>query len=90
MPLAKPAIATLATFAFLYAWNSFVWPLVVINSGSTGNFVLSLALQQLGGRAQDAVNLVFAGIVIAMIPPIVVFLLAQRSYVENAAGTGLK
>ncbi len=90
VPLARPAIATLATFAFLYAWNSFVWPLVVINSGSTGNFVLSLALQQLGGRAQDAVNLVFAGIVIAMIPPIVVFLLAQRSYVENAAGTGLK
>lgn len=90
VPLAKPAIATLATFAFLYAWNSFVWPLVVINSGSTGNFVLSLALQQLGGRAQDAVNLVFAGIVIAMVPPIVVFLLAQRSYVENAAGAGLK
>jgi ABC-type glycerol-3-phosphate transport system permease component len=90
VPLARPAIATLATFAFLYAWNSFVWPLVVINSGSTDNFVLSLALQQLGGRAADSVNLVFAGIVIAMIPPITVFLLAQRHYVENAAGAGMK
>jgi alpha-1,4-digalacturonate transport system permease protein len=79
VPLARPAIATLATFAFLYAWNSFVWPLVVINSGSTDNFVLSLALQQFGGRAADSVNLVFAGIVIAMIPPITVFLLAQRT-----------
>ena len=90
VPLARPAIATLATFAFLYAWNSFVWPLVIINSGSTDNFVLSLALQQLGGRAQDSVNLVFAGIVIAMIPPVTVFLLAQRHYVENAAGAGMK
>ena len=34
VPLSKPAIATLSAFSFLYAWNSFVWPLVVINSGN--------------------------------------------------------
>ena len=34
VPLARPAIATLATFGFLYAWNSFFWPLVIINSGN--------------------------------------------------------
>jgi multiple sugar transport system permease protein len=90
VPLARPAIATLATFAFLYAWNSFVWPLVIINSGSQDNFVLSIALQQLGGRSQSDINLVFAGIVIAMLPPVTVYLLAQRQYVENAAGSGLK
>ena len=52
VPLARPAIATLATFGFLYAWNSFFWPLVIINSGNPDGRVLSLALSTLGGRAQ--------------------------------------
>ena len=34
-PLSIPAVATLATFSFLYAWNSFVWPLIIIDSGNT-------------------------------------------------------
>jgi ABC-type glycerol-3-phosphate transport system permease component len=90
VPLAKPAIATLATFGFLYAWNSFVWPLVIINSGNQENLVLSLALSTLGGRGADSPSLVFAGVMIAMAPPILVFLLAQRYFVENQASSGIK
>ena len=90
VPLSIPAIATLATFSFLYAWNSFVWPLIVIDSGNLDNSVLSLTLSVLGGRAADAPNLILAGVMIAMIPPVSVFLLAQRSFVENAASSGLK
>jgi multiple sugar transport system permease protein len=90
VPLAKPAIATLATFGFLYAWNSFVWPLVIINSGNQDNLVLSLALSTLGGRGADSPSLVFAGVMIAMAPPILVFLLAQRYFVENQASSGIK
>ena len=90
VPLSVPAIATLSTFAFLYAWNSFVWPLVVINSGNLDNRVLALSLQVLGGRAADTPNLVLAGVVIALLPPITVFVLAQRYFVENVASTGLK
>jgi ABC-type glycerol-3-phosphate transport system permease component len=90
VPLARPAIATLATFGFLYAWNSFFWPLVIINSGNADGRVLSLALSTLGGRSSTDVNLVFAGAVIAMTPPILVFLFAQRYFVENAASSGLK
>ena len=90
MPLSVPAIATLSTFAFLYAWNSFVWPLVVINSGNLDNRVLALSLQLLGGRAADTPNLILAGVVIALLPPITVFILAQRYFVENVASTGLK
>jgi len=90
VPLARPAIATLATFGFLYAWNSFFWPLVIINSGNPDGRVLSLALSTLGGRSSTDINLVFAGAVIAMTPPILVFLFAQRYFVENSASSGLK
>lgn len=90
VPLARPAIATLATFGFLYAWNSFFWPLVIINSGNPDNAVLSLTLSTLGGRSSTDTNLVFAGTILAMTPPILVFLFAQRYFVENSASSGLK
>jgi ABC-type glycerol-3-phosphate transport system permease component len=90
VPLARPAIAALATFGFLYAWNSFFWPLVIINSGNPDNGLLSLTLATLGGRSSTDTNLVFAGAVLAMTPPILVFLFAQRYFVENSASSGLK
>ena len=90
VPLARPAIATLATFGFLYAWNSFFWPLVIINSGNPDNGLLTLTLATLGGRSSTDTNLVFAGAVLAMTPPILVFLFAQRYFVENSASSGLK
>lgn len=90
VPLSKPAIATLAAFAFLYAWNSFLWPLLAINTGNVDNRVLTLALQVLGGRAADSPNLVLAGVMIAIVPPLLAFVLAQRHFVEGAATQGLK
>lgn len=90
VPLARPAIATLATFGFLYAWNSFLWPFVIINSGNPDSFVLPVSLAQLGGRSSTDANLAFAGAIIAMTPPITVFLFAQRYFVENSASSGIK
>jgi len=90
VPLSLPAIATQATFGFLYAWNSFVWPLVVINAGNAEDRVLTLALSTLGGRAADSPNLVLAGVAIAVVVPVVVFVLAQRYFVENVAASGIK
>ncbi len=90
VPLAYPAIATLSTFMFLHAWNSFVWPFVVINAGNTENHVLTLSLQVLGGRAADTPNLIYAGVAIAIAVPVTVFVLAQRYFVENVATSGLK
>ena len=89
-PLSIPAIATLSTFSFLYAWNSFVWPLIIIDSGNTDGSVLALTLSVLGGRAADTPNLVLAGVITAMLAPVTVFLLAQRYFVENVASSGLK
>jgi multiple sugar transport system permease protein len=90
VPLSIPAIATLTTFAFLYAWNSFIWPLIVINTGNESASVLAPTLSVLGGRGADAPNLVLAGVILAILPPILVFLFAQRAFVENAQSSGLK
>ncbi|MBM3138510.1 MAG: ABC transporter permease subunit, partial [Chloroflexi bacterium] len=68
IPASVPALATQATFTFLYAWNSFIWPLVVINVGNEKNHVLTLALNVLRGRASDTPNLILAGAAIAIIP----------------------
>ena len=90
VPLSKPALATLASFSFLYAWNSFVWPLIASDSGNLDGNVLSIALSTLGGRAADKQNLVLAGVVIATIPPVAVFIAAQRYFVESVASSSVK
>lgn len=90
IPASVPALATLATFTFLYAWNSFFWPLVIINTGNRANHVLTLALSILRGRAADNANLVMAGAAIAILPPMIIYILAQRFFVESATSSGVK
>lgn len=90
LPAATPALATLATFTFLYAWNSFFWPLVIINTGNTANHVLTLSLNVLRGRAADSPNLILAGAAIAILPPLIVFILGQRFFVESVTSSGVK
>lgn len=90
IPASIPALATQATFTFLYAWNSFIWPLVIINVGNEKNHVLTLALNVLRGRASDTPNLILAGAAIAIIPPLIVFIFGQRFFVESVASSGVK
>ena len=90
VPASIPALATQATFTFLYAWNSFLWPLVIINVGNEKNHVLTLALNVLRGRASDTPNLILAGAAIAILPPLIVFILGQRFFVESVASSGVK
>lgn len=90
VPASVPALATQSTFTFLYAWNSFLWPLVIINVGNEKNHVLTLALNVLRGRASDTPNLILAGAAIAILPPLVVFILGQRFFVESVASSGVK
>ncbi len=90
VPLSWPAIATLATFMFLYAWNSFIWPLVSINGANSEDFVFTIALSTLGGQAGEGPNLLFAAIVLSVTVPFLVFAFAQRYFVENVASSGIK
>ncbi|RMG84048.1 MAG: carbohydrate ABC transporter permease [Chloroflexi bacterium] len=90
VPLSKPAIATLAIFSFLYAWNSFLWPLLIIGEGNEANHVLTLSLIRLSNAAADQPNIVLTGAAIAILPPVIVFVLAQRYFIEGVATSGLK
>lgn len=90
VPLSLPAVATQVTFSFLYSWNSFVWPFIIISTGNTDAQVLTVALQQFGGRAADSPQLVFAGVAIAVAVPVAAFALVQRYFMENVATSGIK
>jgi multiple sugar transport system permease protein len=90
VPLSGPAIATQAIITFLYGWNSFVWPLIIIGDSPIENHVLTLSLIQLRTAATSEPNLVLTGAAIAILPPLVLFILAQRYFVEGIANTGLK
>lgn len=90
VPLSRPAIATLAIFSFLYAWNSFLWPLLIINTGNDANHVLTLALITLSNIAGDRPNIVLTGAAIAILPPMIIFILAQRYFIEGLAASGGK
>jgi multiple sugar transport system permease protein len=87
VPLARPAIATLATFSFLYAWNSFMWPLIVINS--PGKKVITQGLMDLQSLYAVRVDLIMAGSVLAVLPTAIVYLFAQRYFIEGVATSGL-
>ncbi|MGB9740105.1 MAG: sugar ABC transporter permease [Chloroflexus aggregans] len=87
LPLARPAIATLATFAFLYAWNSFLWPLIIISSPTRK--VVTQGLVDLQALYAARVDLIMAGSTLAVLPTLIAFLFAQRYFIEGIATSGL-
>jgi multiple sugar transport system permease protein len=88
LPLSGPALATLAVIAFLWNWNDFLWPLVVIQSEH--NMTLQLGLSTFQGAHSTAWTLLMAGNVLAVLPMLVAFLLAQRQFVNSIASAGIK
>ena len=90
LPITGPALATLAVLSFMGSWNSFLWPLLIINDRDL--MTLPLALSTLQGMypGQTEWNIVMAGTVMATIPTILVFLLVQRWVIEGVAGSGVK
>lgn len=88
VPLSAPAFATLAIFSFLFAWNDFLWPLLVTNSDEMRTIQVGLSSFQ--GRYGTSWNYLMAGTMMATLPSIVVFMLFQRALVRGIAMTGLK
>jgi multiple sugar transport system permease protein len=88
MPLSKPALATLGIFVFMWSWNNFLWPLLVVNSLEMKTLPLGLAYFL--GQYTIYWNLLMAGTTIALVPVLVAFFLAQRYFVEGITLTGLK
>lgn len=88
-PLARPAVAAVAIFTFLHSWNLFLEPLVFLSSKD--NFTLPLALTQyVDAYGGPMWNVQLAATTLTVVPVLVVFLFAQRQFVEGLAHTGLK
>jgi multiple sugar transport system permease protein len=88
LPLSGPALATLAVITFLYSWNDFLWPLIVIQS--TNHMTLQLGLSTFQGAHATNWTLLMAGNVMATLPMLIAFVLAQKQFVNSIAATGVK
>ncbi len=90
-PAVVPAIAALALFAFVYHWNTYLWPLTVLQ-GSTDDYPIVLSLGRLLSYNRGAVNtgLVMAGATLAVLPPLVLFVFLQRFFVDSIVSAGVK
>lgn len=89
-PLMRPAIVTLGVFAFVYYWNNFLWPLTVLQTATKYPVVLSLAQLLSFNMSARFENVVLAGALVASLPTIVVFLFAQRVFVQGISRVGVK
>jgi multiple sugar transport system permease protein len=89
VPLAKPALATVALFTFMGTWNDFMGPLIYLVDQNT--FTLALGLQayqsQHGGTQW---NLLMAASIVVIAPVIVVFFFAQKTFIQGIATSGGK
>lgn len=89
LPLSKPALAVVALFHCLAVWNDLVAPLVYLNHQE--QFTLALGLQFLQSRSGDAPwNELMAASVLISLPVLVLFLLAQKSFIRGIATSGIK
>ncbi|NUR90338.1 MAG: carbohydrate ABC transporter permease [Nonomuraea sp.] len=88
LPLAKPAIATVAVLNFTALWNDLLWPLVVTSDPEMRTLPAGLAL--FGGQHVTDHAVLMAGAVISLLPIAIAFFLAQRYFVAGVATTGLK
>jgi multiple sugar transport system permease protein len=88
LPLSGPALATLAVITFMWTWNDFLWPLIVISSRE--HMTLQLGLSTFQGAHQTNTHLLMAASVMSVLPVLVLFFVAQRYFVRGIATTGLK
>lgn len=87
LPLSTPALATLAVFTFLGAWNNYVWPLFVVHGDMQ---TLPVGLASFQGRYVIQYGKLMAGTAIATIPVLFVYLAAQRYFEQGIVLTGMK
>jgi multiple sugar transport system permease protein len=89
LPLVRPALATLATFSFMGAWNDFILPLMVVKSDEMRTLTLAVAALSSGLYVMDW-PLMMAAATFVIAPVLLAFLLAQRFFTRSIALAGLK
>ncbi|MBB6022297.1 alpha-1,4-digalacturonate transport system permease protein [Paenibacillus sp. JGP012] len=88
LPIAKPILAVLAIFSFMWRWDDFVWPLIAISDPS--KYTIQLALSNFIGEYNVDWGSLLAMSVITMLPVLVVFMVFQRYFVSGMITSGMK
>lgn len=88
LPLSRAALGTLALFAFVSHWNSFLWPLVVLKSAEL--YPLSVGMAYMAETFDSDFRLVAAGSVAGMLPILVLFLLVQKQFIRGITAGAVK
>lgn len=88
MPLARPALGTVAVLTFLATWNDLAWPLIAINNDH--NYTLQLGLTTFQGQHRTQWAAVMAGNMITVLPVLIAFLAAQRTFIQSLTSSAVK
>jgi multiple sugar transport system permease protein len=88
LPLARPALGTVAVLTFLTSWNDLAWPLIAINNDH--NYTLQLGLTTFQGQHRTQWAAVMAGNMITVLPVLVAFLAAQKTFIQSLTGSAVK
>ena len=86
LPLAAPALATLAVITFLAFWNDYLWPVIICQTNCT----LPPGLRLLQGQFTGDPGLIMAGAVVAAVPVLLIYLALQRFIIQSVASSGVK
>jgi sn-glycerol 3-phosphate transport system permease protein len=89
IPLARPAIAALAVFSFLGAWNQYLWPLLVSGSNNSVTTV-QIGLKQLAANPINQINISLAGTVIAFLPLVILLIIFQKQLIRSLTAGSVK
>jgi multiple sugar transport system permease protein len=88
LPLARPAIAGLSVLTFLTVWNDLSWPLIAIQD--PGTYTIQLGLTTFQGQRHTDWGALQAANLMAVLPVMAAFLIAQRRFIQSLAATAVK
>ena len=88
LPLARPALSTVAVLTLLVVWNDLTWPLIAINCDT--NYTVQLGLATYQGAHRTQWSAVMAGNVLVTLPIVLAFLFAQRTFIRSLTSTAVK
>jgi len=88
LPQCKPVLAALGIFTFMWNWDNFLWPLIVLNNED--KFTLPVGLSMFSQQWWTNYGLVMAGATISVIPVLIVFFIFQKQFIQGIVLTGLK
>ena len=88
VPMARPALGTVAVLTFLTTWNDLAWPLIALNNDH--NYTLQLGLATFQGQHRTQWSAVMAGNLIAVVPVLIAFLATQRTFIQSLTSSAVK